>query len=93
MRGGVHIGDKCAQGTGGDRSSRRESGAYVSLLPPLTPSPSRLPPKVRDTQLRASGSGAPRCHFFSTFFLTKLLSMEAPLPKRGEYNYKEVGVG
>ncbi|KAI8471844.1 MAG: hypothetical protein J3K34DRAFT_415906 [Monoraphidium minutum] len=53
--------------------------AYMALL------------QVRDAQLREAGGGAPRCHFFNTFFLAKLLNLQASDPsKRGVYDYSAV---
>ena len=43
------------------------------------------PSQERDTQLRSSNSGKPKCHFFSTFFLNKLYK------DSGEYDYSKVG--
>jgi hypothetical protein len=48
---------------------------------------------VRDTVLREAGVGAPRCHFFNTFFMSKLLQLLKPPPKQGTYCYAEVRGG
>jgi hypothetical protein len=74
---------------------RRSAGpslpAVLSLLPPPRPLISN-PSQKRDAELRAAGSSAPRCHFFNTFFLTKLLHLE-DAKRRGTYDYKEVRPG
>lgn len=73
------------------RAARRVSAAAATnhqLPDPLDPPPHTHALQARDTKLR--GAGGPRCHFFSTFFLAKLLSLQVVGPKRGTYEYKEV---
>jgi hypothetical protein len=61
---------------------------HLFTIPPPFPLP---PQKLRDRELREAGSPAPRCHFFNTFFLTKLLHLEDVPARQGVYDYKEVG--
>lgn len=65
----------------------------MRLLPvALTRPHTFLTQQIRDTQLREAGAGAPRCHFHNTFFVTKLLNLEADPPLRGKYQYKNVSL-
>jgi len=57
-----------------------------------TQPPNTKPPnhQARDAQLRSTGGNTPKCHFFNTFFLTKLLNLEAGPGVQGTYDYKSV---